>query len=270
MGTPASLATSRSSRSAPKVSWVGRMVIAGVLLYLLFLVAQAPAWLLATILDRTSGGQAALELPSGSIWHGRAKALNYQPANGKALRISSLAWGFLPHRLIQGELAFAVTSDDPLAMGSAEVGSGFSGAIHIRRAKFIVGSSVLLPLVPLLDFVQPAGTLQIQTDEMRVVAGHGEGDAVVEWRGAGTKLSQVRPLGDYRINLTAAQDGVRYEVNTVNGPLRVEGRGSFVPNGARKFAGTARADPPYQSQLLDLMRMVGRDQGQGVFALGVN
>lgn len=261
---------SRSSRArSTKTSWRGRLILAGVLLYALFLIVQAPAWVLATALDRATGGQASLEIPTGSVWYGHAKALIVQVPGGKTVHLSSLAWAFLPHRLVQGELGFSVTSDDPLALGSTEIAAGFSG-LHVRRAKFIVGSSVLLPLVPLLDFVQPAGTLQLQADDLKLVAGHAEGDAVVEWRGAGTKLSQVRPLGDYRINLTSAQDGIRYEVATVNGPLRVEGHGTFVPNGARKFQGTARADPPYQSQLIDLMRLLGRDQGQGVFALGAN
>jgi len=271
MGTPASVIGARPrGRSRQDASWRNRLIGAGVLLYLVFLVAQAPAWLLATGLDRASGGQVALEFPSGSVWNGKARALTIQAANGKAVRVALLSWSFLPHRLLSGELGFHVTSDDPLAIGSAEVGTGLSGVGHVRHAKFIVGSSVLLPLAPLLDFVQPAGTLQLQADELRVAGGKPEGDAVVEWRGAGTKLSQVRPLGDYRINVTAAQDGIRYDVNTVNGPLRVEGRGSFVPNGPRKFAGTARADPPFQSQLQDLLRLLGRDQGQGVFALGAN
>jgi general secretion pathway protein N len=224
---------------------------------------------LAALLDRATGGQASLEMPAGSVWYGRAKAVVVQVPGGKTVHLSSLAWAFLPHRLLQGEVCFSVTSDDPLALGSTEVGIGFSG-LHARRAKFIVGSSVLLPLVPLLDFVQPAGTLQLQADELKFVSGHAEGEAVVEWRGAGTKLSQVRPLGDYRINLVSGSDGIRYDVSTVNGPLRVEGHGTFVPNGARKFQGTARADPPYQAQLVDLMRLLGRDQGQGVFALGAN
>ena len=247
-----------------------RLIVAGLLLYALFLLVLAPAWLGASLVDRSSGGQAALENPSGTVWRGSSNALVLRGGGSRSLRVAGVRWSFAPMRLLHGELAFAVSSTDPNITASGEFGFGLGGTTTAHGARLTMAAAAIVPLVPLLDFVQPAGTLHIETDDLRIGGNRVDGQAVAEWRGAGTTMSPVRPLGDYRINLTGAPDGMAYDVTTLNGPLRIEGKGSWSPTGARKFAGTARADPPFQPQLVDLLRLIGREQGQGVFALSAN
>jgi len=247
-----------------------RLILTGVVLYVVFLLVLAPAWLGVFLVDRASGGQAVLENPTGTIWRGSSNALVLRAGGSRSLRVAGIRWSFAPARLLHGELAFAVSSTDPNITASGEFGFGLGGSTTAHAARLTMATAAIVPLVPILDFVQPAGTLHIETDDLKIGSSRFEGQAIAEWRSAGTKMSPVRPLGDYRINLNGAPDGMTYDVTTLNGPLRIDGKGSWSPSGVRKFAGTARADPPFQPQLVDLLRLIGREQGQGVFALSAN
>jgi type II secretion system (T2SS) protein N len=56
-------------------------------------------------------------------------------------------------------------------------------------------------------------------------------------------------------------------VSTLSGPLRVQGNGTWSKQTGLIFNGSAQADPPFQAQLRDLLLLLGRDQGNGVYSV---
>ena len=93
-----------------------RYVVVGLLLFLGFAVAFAPASLVGTALPERSGVQ--LLTPSGTVWRGQAELLaGGQPAG-------ALTWRFRPVTILQGTLGYDVTLDGPE--------HGLAGTIHQR------------------------------------------------------------------------------------------------------------------------------------------
>ena len=100
-----------------------RYVVVGLLLFLGFAVAFAPASLVGTALPERSGVQ--LLTPSGTVWRGRAELLaGGQPAG-------ALTWRFRPVTILQGTLGYDVTLDGPEHGLAGRVAAG-PGALSLR------------------------------------------------------------------------------------------------------------------------------------------
>jgi general secretion pathway protein N len=80
-------------------------------------------------------------------------------------------------------------------------------------------------------------------------------------------LSTVAPLGSYRLQIMGAGDTARVQLDTLRGPLRLQGSGS-VRGGRVSFKGTASAEPEMRPALIGLIGVLGRRVGdEAVLAL---
>ena len=70
-------------------------VLAGVSLYLFFLIATAPASLMEWLLPRLSNGRLVFEQSDGSFWHGRAQQALLKKNDGKLKSLGSADWEIL-------------------------------------------------------------------------------------------------------------------------------------------------------------------------------
>ena len=94
-----------------------------------------------------------------------------------------------------------------------------------------------------------------------------QGGATLQWRGAGSALTPVAPLGDYELRLDGSGTAVRASLRTLVGPLRLEGSGSWTPGASPAFLGTARVAPEFRVQLEPLLRLIAVERGDGSFEL---
>lgn len=54
-----------------------------------------------------------------------------------------------------------------------------------------------------------------------------EGEADIQWQGAGSSLATVQPLGDYRLKITGAGKTANLKLSTVHGALELTGQGQW-------------------------------------------
>jgi general secretion pathway protein N len=82
------------------------------------------------------------------------------------------------------------------------------------------------------------------------------GDLQIDWREAQSALSTVAPLGSYRLQVTGAGDTARLQLDTLRGPLHLQGSGT-VKAGRVSFKGRASADPDMRPALIGLIGVLG-------------
>ena len=95
------------------------------------------------------------------------------------------------------------------------------------------------------------------------------GKAVAEWTNAGSILSSIKPLGQYRIDLAGAGSRLDFTLSTSSGVLLLDGKGSFAPEQGLRFNGTARAASEGKSGLDELLNNFGPESAPGGHTLNL-
>ena len=126
-----------------------------------------------------------------------------------------------------------------------------------------LGVPKLAPLGPTGDVLLHVASLTIERKEMR-------GNATLQWRDAGSVLAPISPLGDYELRLDGEGATVHAYLRTIQGPLRLEGKGSWANGNHPVFLATARVPAQHQQQLAPLLRLIAVDRGEGSFELQLN
>lgn len=230
--------------------------------FLLTLLATAPASLLDRCLQYASGGRLVLAHAGGTIWSGSATPA-LRPQNGPVLALPPLRWevavlpllgGTLRARLQWGALPSAPAMDALLSFDRAE----------LHRAQLVLPARIVEEISPMLKPAQFRGQLQIQSGKI-VITGRGvEGSATVDWLGAGSALSSVDPLGNYRLALTAAGERIQIGLSTASGKLLLEGQGNWSAARGLEFRGRAQASPGNHDALAELLRNLGPEESPGM------
>jgi general secretion pathway protein N len=89
--------------------------------------------------------------------------------------------------------------------------------------------------------------------------------ATLRWRGAGSALAPVAPLGDYEVRFTADGPALHAVLSTLQGPLRLDGKGTWSRHAPPSFLATARVPVEHQDQLAPLLRLIAVERGAGNF-----
>ena len=71
------------------------------------------------------------------------------------------------------------------------------------------------------------------------------------------------------MNCASKADGaaVQASLRTLQGPLQLDGQGSWTSGRNPVFQGTARVPPQHQQQLAPLLRLIAVERGEGSFEL---
>jgi general secretion pathway protein N len=233
------------------------IILLAIAAYAIFLVATMPArWALSRLALPSS---VALSDVSGTVWRGAARA-SFAPGAGDAG--AELRWHFLPARLVSGRLAFALHASGPALEGRAEIARAVGGFeahdVSVRGA-----ASRIAAFVPLLAAWRPQGTVTVEAPAIAWDGKTARGSARAEWRSAGLALTDVRPLGSYRLEARGAGGPLELTVATLQGPLSITGRGSFTPPAALAFSGEARAEGANAAALEPLLNLLGPRRADG-------
>ena len=159
----------------------------GIAAYLVILVATIPASLVAA---RAGVALPGLELSeaSGTLWNGAARA--HLATAGGEVTLDALHWRFLPQHLASGRLAFDVSASGP------------GGDAHATRGQ--AEAPLAVAIVPWIAPWRPEGTLVFAVASASWDEREARGEGSIEWRRAAVALSEVRPLGSYRLVARAA------------------------------------------------------------------
>lgn len=253
------------SSAAPRFRW--STVAVALLLYGVFLVAYAPASVLAWGLTHWTKGVITLDGAQGSVWRGHAAALVIADPAGRAYRFEGLRWEWIHELSSAGEPAFRVHVDGRTLQGAGRIAFRARG-LRVGDAAFRVPASALATYLPQLSYAGLSGELSLATDEFTFGDNDFGGTVSLQWRNAASTLTTVWPLGEYRAIVLGTGAGAEFRIETVGGSLRVEARGAWSPKRGVSLEGMAWAVEDRRAELSRVLSMVGPERGNGIHRLG--
>lgn len=247
----------------PRSPW--GWAIAGALAGLLpAVVAFAPAQWLTQRLSTATGGQVQLTQPRGTIWTGSAQLVL---TGGGASQDSAALPGRLEWQLrpswsgLRLQVNASCCTQQPL-QARVEVQLG-RVRIALQDSSSQWPAAVLAGLGTPWNTLQPQGQLMLQTQGLEAVWSAGRmalaGRAQLDAMSMSSRLSTLRPMGSYRLELTGGEVPT-IALSTLQGHLQLTGNGQWVGQRLR-FAGEASAAPDREAALANLLNIIGRRSG---------
>jgi len=244
----------------------GAFVAIGVCAYAFALIATAPATLVDAALQRATEGRLRVAEARGTLWSG-AGQIEIRAAGGSAGVARSITWRVVPASLLRGQLVCEVGLEQtqrhfPLTISPSRV--------ELANADIHLPAAVLGLAVPKLAPLGLTGDAAIHITSLSMAPDAIAGSAALQWRAAGSALSPVSPLGDYELRVDGEGRTARAILRTVEGPLQLDGKGSWTHGARPVFLATARVLPRHQEQLAPLLRLIAVERGEGNFELQLN
>ena len=234
--------------------------------YAAFLVATIPASVVAARVESATQGNVKLLEPRGTLWNGSARATVAQ-ATGTA-QVDRIEWRFALGDLAAARIAFDVGVTSRGFEASARLGRGLrEWTASASRVK--LDAPALAAWAPMLAAWRPEGRIGFACDSLAWDdQGRATGKGRLTWDDAAVSLSEVRPLGRYALDISADHGPATLVLSTLDGPLRLSGRGSIAP--ARlTFSGEARGEGPNAAALDPLLNLMGLKRADGSRAIEV-
>ena len=231
--------------------------------YALALVATAPATLIDAGLQRASQGRLRLAEAQGTLWSGSGQ-LEIRDAGSRIGIARSLAWHVMPESLLRGRLVCEIalehaTRPFPLTISLSR--------IELENADITLPAAVLGLGVPKLAPLGLTGDVLIHVASLSITRDAVNGNATLHWRAAGSTLTPVSPLGDYEVRLDGEGMTIHAYLRTIEGPLRLDGKGSWTRGDNPAFLAMASVPAQHQKQLAPLLRLIAVERGEGRFEL---
>jgi len=242
------------------------LIAIGLFVYAVAVIATAPATLVDAGLQRASHGRLRLAEAQGRLWSGSGQ-IEFRDSGGRIGVAKNLAWRFLPESLLRGRLVCEVGLDQsakrfPVTISLSRIEIA-NAEISLPAAVLGLGVPKLAPLGLTGDVLLRVASLSIERKEM-------QGNATLQWRDAGSVLTPISPLGDYELRLDGEGATVHAYLRTIQGPLRLDGKGSWTHGDSPVFLAMARVPPQHQQQLAPLLRLIAVQRSEGSFELQLN
>ena len=242
------------------------LVAIGLGAYIATLVAIAPATLIDAGLQQASNGRLRLAQAQGTIWAGSG-LIEFRDVPGRNAIATPVSWRVLPASLWRARLVCAVGLDPsgkpfPVTLSLSR--------IELMNADISLPAEVLGLAVPKLAPLGLTGDVLIHMARLSIARNAVDGNAILQWRAAGSALTPVSPLGDYEIRLDGEGTSVHAYLRTIEGPLQLDGKGSWTLGNNPAFLAMARVPAEHQQQLAPLLRLIAIERGEGRFELQLN
>ena len=219
------------------------------------LVVRAPAAWLGDWLEAKSSVR--LVDARGTVWHGSA-LLGFSNGRVTTLVPARVEWRI--ERIGAGSVSATLTHPwltSPLRLSLGADGVGFA------KGSARLPAGVLASAGAPFNTLRPGGTLEASWSDGVLRGAALTGEVQIDWRDARSALSTVAPLGSYRLRVTGRGDGPALELQTLSGPLQMQGKGKI--EGSRiRFSGTAGAEAGMQPALNGLLGVLGMRSGDKV------
>lgn len=241
----------------------GRLIAIGLIAYTAGIVAMAPAALMDSGLKQLTDGKLRLVDAHGTLWSGSGQ-MELRDAAGRVGVADSLAWHLRLASLPSGYLASVVQVGQ--AGKSFEVTLSLAGLamanvdLRLPATALALGLPKLAPLGLTGDVVLHIDSLSIERKQVR-------GKLAVQLLEAGSSLTTVAPLGDYELDLAGDGTAVNAVLRTLNGPLQIDGKGTWASGALPDFLAVARIPSQYMEQLAPLLRLIAVEREAGSFEL---
>jgi len=231
--------------------------------YAFALIATAPATLVDAGLRRASDGRLRLAEAQGTLWSGTGQ-LEIRDAGGRTGVAKTLDWRVVPGSLLRGHLVCEVGLDQAAKRFPVTISVS---RIELANADISLPAAVLGLGVPKLAPLGLTGDVLVHVTTLSIGRSATRGGATLQWRSAGSALTPVSPLGDYELRIEGEGPVVRATLRTLQGPLQLDGKGSWTRSDSPAFLAIARVPAQHQQQLAPLLRLIAVERGDGSFEL---
>jgi general secretion pathway protein N len=228
------------------------------------LVLFAPAAWLAAGVAQASHSQVLLSDPRGTVWHGSAQLVltGGAQSNDATALPERVVWTLWPSLSgLRGSVLPVCCSKQATEL---TVSASWSGAkLQIGALQMNLPAELLVGLGTPWNTLNPQGQLALASPALTVEWSSGraqlDGNATLDMTDVSSRLSTLRPLGDYRLSLTGGATP-SVQLQTLQGALQLSGSGQWVGSRMR-FSGEASAAPEREAALTNLLNIIGRRQG---------
>lgn len=234
--------------------------------YAIALIATAPATLLDAGLRRFSEGQLRLAGAQGTLWLG-AGQFEIRDAGGRTGLSKRLAWRLRPQAALLAQLRYEVEFD----AGSRPfpVTILWSG-VELKDADIRLPAGALGLGVAKIAALELTGEVNLRVSSLFIGRSAARGSAALQWLRAGSLLSPVPALGDYELHLEGKGPAVSAILRTLQGPLQLDGQGSWAIGDRPVFLATAQIPDELKPKLEPFLRMIAVERSEGRFELRLN
>ncbi len=227
-------------------------------------VCFAPAAWLATGVASASRGHVLLADARGTVWQGSAQLVltGGAQSNDATALPQRLQWQLRPSLAgLRGHVLPECCSKQPAQMA---VQAQWGGAtLRVSGLQMNLPAQLLAGLGTPWNTLSPQGQLALVSPSFSVDYRQGravfDGSATLDMTDISSRLSTLRPLGDYRLSLNGGA-APTVQLQTLQGALQLSGSGQWVGSRMR-FSGEASAAPEREAALTNLLNIIGRRQG---------
>jgi general secretion pathway protein N len=229
------------------------------------ILAFLPATWIAAIVETQTAGRVTPGDAQGTLWRGSA-FIGGAASNNEAvtpLLPGRFSWQLSPMVLL-GSLNVRLENAEALSQPVTVTGSWRQW--QISPASVSLPAERLTALGAPLNTLQPAGRMQLSWMPLQLTSHDGAleitGAMTLAVTGLASRMSPVKPLGDYNLALDWQGARAAMTLKTMNGPLRLDGAGTFA-NGHWQFSGTAQAEAGQEEKLANFLNLLGQRRRDG-------
>jgi len=209
-------------------------IVTGCLVYAVALLAMLPAPWVSHVIESASHHKLLLRDAAGTVWTGSGR-LYARQRSGDLIDLGPLRWSTAPSALLQGELAADVALND----AASPVHLEFSpGSVTIRDVKLELPGKLLAIVAPPLEVLGPEGEVRVRSDNLRIDGNSILGMAEIEWRQIRLARANGIELGSHVARLRGGGRKVDVELATLEGPVTLEGGGTWSQAAGLAISGT--------------------------------
>ena len=241
-----------------------KLILIGVVSYLLFLIAQAPASLLQQFLPAESG--ISLNGLQGALWSGRAGNVRIQQH-----QLSNVQWSFNGWKLFTGKLAADIKAQFRGQAVSASIGLSAPGALTLDDTRAQIDAATVGELVQ-IPIAQLGGRVQIALDHVELPRGAPPvASGMIIWKQASVTVAETVSLGDVNIQLQDAGDPPLLAViSNRGGDIRLSGKASVKRNGDYQLQLNLKPSTSSSDNVRNSLKMFARPQNDGSYQIDNN
>jgi len=235
----------------------------GLGVYVAALAVQAPATLVDAGLKQATNGRLRLAQPQGTIWAG-AGLIEIRDVSGRNAISKELTWRVSPESLWRARLVCEVELDRAARRFPLTI--SFSG-IELANVDINLPAAALAFAEPRLQPLRLAGDVLLHATNVLFGRDGMHGAVTMQWLGAVSAFSPVSPIGSYELRFDGRGNSIQATLSTLQGPLQLDGSGTWIRGSNPAFQATARVPPNYQEQLTPLLRLISVQRDEATFDL---
>lgn len=233
------------------------------------LLVKAPATLLDAGLDSVTVGRLRLVTAEGTLWSGQGR-LEIRDAKSAAVFSSPVTWNLKKSQLLLARISVNFSIADQVQASTATVKLS---SLELDDLEFGLPAAavaqVMAQLLPATRGYGLGGMLSVRADALTFSRTATTGSMVLEWQNASSTLAPVSPLGSYELRLDGSPAPAQFNValQTLQGPLQLDGGGHVGVNQQAALSVTARLPPAEYVEMAPLLQLIAVESSDGSFLL---